>query len=244
MNKVKAKITWLGHASVAVEFDEHVVYFDPWLEQNPVCKVKLKDISKASAVCVTHGHDDHIGDSLELVRRTGATLICTPELGFYAELKGLREAKDVYALNVGGSWFASGFVITMVPAVHTSEIMGEGWVKGPIQPGAGTVGFVLAIEGGAIIYFSGDTGVFGDMAIIRDLYRPDVAILAVGGKYNMGYREAAYAVSLLLPDYVIPTHYGTFQNQPLDIEKLKAEMAIRAPGVKLVGLRPSENFEV
>jgi L-ascorbate metabolism protein UlaG (beta-lactamase superfamily) len=239
----KVKITWLGHASVSVKFNRKTIYFDPWLDGNPVCKLKLRDVKHATAVCVTHGHDDHIGDSLEIVRRTGATLICTPELGFYAESKGLKEGKEVYGLNIGGSWAGEGFRVTMVPAMHTSEIMGEGWVQGPVQPGSGAVGFVLAIEGGPTIYFSGDTGVFGDMAIIRDLYRPNVAILTVGGKYNMGYREAGYAASLLLPEYLIPTHYGTFPNQPLQISALESELAIRAPGVKLVVLQPGESFD-
>jgi L-ascorbate metabolism protein UlaG (beta-lactamase superfamily) len=239
----KAKITWLGHASVSVEFGGRTVFFDPWLDANPVCRLKLEDVSSATAVCVTHGHNDHIGDSLELVRRTGATLLCTPELGFYADSKGLKEGKEVYGLNVGGSWRGEGFTVIMVAAVHTSEIMGEGWVSGPIQPGAGTVGFVLAVDGGASIYFSGDTGVFADMAIIRDLYRPKVAILTAGGKYNMGWREAAYAAGLLLPEYLIPTHYGTFPTQSLDLERLGAETAVRAPGTRVVALEPGESFE-
>jgi L-ascorbate metabolism protein UlaG (beta-lactamase superfamily) len=239
----KAKITWLGHASVSVEFGEHVIYFDPWLDDNPACTLKRSDVKKATAICPTHGHIDHLGDSFELVRQTGATLICTPELGFYAESKGLQEGKEVYGLNTGGSWRKDSFTITMVPASHTSEIMGEGWISGPIQPGSGAIGYVLSIDDGPTIYFSGDTGVFADMPIIRDLYRPSVAIMTAGGKYNMGYREAAYAAALVLPDYFIPTHYGTFETQQLDLDKLEAEMKIRAPGVKLVRIKPGESFD-
>ena len=238
-----AKVTWLGHASASVEFNGHFIYFDPWLDDNPVCPVKRSDVKKASAVCATHGHIDHLGDSFELVRQTGAKLICTPELGFYADSKGLREGEEVYGLNTGGSWRSEGFTITMVPASHTSEIMGEGWIPGPIQPGSGAIGFILDIDDGATVYFSGDTGVFADMAIIRDLYRPNVAIMTAGGKYNMGYREAAYAASLVLPEYFIPTHYGTFDDQQLDLDKLEAEMKVRAPSVKLVRLKPGEAFE-
>ncbi|UCF92299.1 MAG: metal-dependent hydrolase [Desulfobacterales bacterium] len=238
-----AKITWLGHASAVVEFQEHVVYFDPWLDDNPVCTLKCSDVNKATAICASHGHIDHLGDSFALVRQTGATLICTPELGFYADSKGLREGQEVYGLNTGGSWRSEGFTVTMVPASHTSEIMGEGWIPGPIQPGSGAVGFVLDIDAGATVYFSGDTGVCADMPIIRDLYRPDVAIMTVGGKYNMGYREAAYAASLIWPEYLIPTHYGTFPDQQLDLDQLEAEMKVRAPGVKLVRLKPGESFE-
>ena len=238
----KTKITWLGHASVLVEFGGKAIYFDPWLDDNPAGSMKKKDVKKATAVCATHGHIDHIGDSFEIVRKTGAKLICTPELGFYADSKGLKEGKEVYGLNTGGSWKSDGFRITMVPATHTSEIMGEGWVSGPIQPGSGAVGFVLDIDNGPTIYFSGDTGVCSDMTIIRDLYRPQVAIMTVGGKYNMGYREAAYAASLIWPEYLIPTHYGTFEDQKLDLDQLEKEMEVRAPGVKLVRIKPGESF--
>lgn len=238
----KAKITWIGHASVSVEFNERVIYFDPWLDDNPVSKLTTSQVEKADVICVTHGHIDHIGDSFQLVRQTGAKLICTPELGFYAESEGLMEGEEVYGLNTGGSWHQEGFTITMVPASHTSEIMGEGWVDGPIQPGSGAVGYILDIEKGPTVYFSGDTGVCADMAIIRDLYQPEVAILTVGGKYNMGYREAAYAVSLLLPDYVIPTHHGTFPEQQLNFEDLEKEMEVRAPKAELVRINPGEHF--
>jgi len=239
----KTKITWLGHASASVEFNGHVIYFDPWLDDNPMSPIKASEVEQATAICVTHGHIDHIGDSFQLVRQTGAKLICSPELGFYADSKGLKEGEEVYGLNTGGSWQQEGFTITMVPASHTSEIMGDGWVDGPIQPGSGTVGFILDIKDGATVYFSGDTGVCADMTIIRDLYRPNVAIMPVGGKYNMGYREAAYAAGLIWPEYVIPTHYGTFDDQQLSIEKLKNDMAVRAPGVKLVTIKPGESFD-
>jgi len=237
------KITWLGHASALVEFNDHVIYFDPWLDDNPVCPINRSDVKKATAICATHGHVDHLGDSFDLVRQTGATLICTPELGFYADSKGLREGEHVYGLNTGGSWRHDGFTITMVPASHTSEIMGDGWVDGPIQPGSGAVGFILAVDNGASIYFSGDTGVCADMQIIRDLYRPNLAIMPVGGKYNMGYREAAYASALLWPEYLIATHHGTFEDQQLNLDKLEAEMKVRAPGVKLIRLKPGESFQ-
>jgi L-ascorbate metabolism protein UlaG (beta-lactamase superfamily) len=238
----KSKITWLGHASVSVEFDDHAIYFDPWLDDNPVCSVSKEDVKKATAVCASHGHIDHLGDSFDLVRQTGATLICTPELAFYADSKGLREGEEVYGLNTGGSWRHDGFTVIMVPASHTSEIMGEGWIEGPIQPGSGAIGFILDIDDGATIYFSGDTGVCADMPIIRDLYRPDVAIMTAGGKYNMGYRETAYAASLVWPEVLIPTHHGTFDNQQLDLDKLESEMNVRAPGVKLIRLKPGESY--
>lgn len=120
--------------------------------------------------------------------------------------------------------------------------MGEGWVDGPIQPGSGAFGFVVERRNGPNVYFSGDTGVCADMAIIRDLYHPDIAIMTVGGKYNMGYREAAYTSALILPEYVIPTHHGTFDDQQLNMDALENEMKVRAPKSKLVQLKPGETF--
>jgi len=231
----KTKITWLGHASIEVKSNEHVIFFDP---------LKLDEIKKANAVCVTHGHIDHLGDSVQIVKQTGAKLICSPEIAYYADGKGVKYDEASYPLNIGGSWKTNAFTITMVNAAHTSDIMGEEFQKNrTIIPGSGCCGYVLSLADGPIIYYSGDTGVFGDMAIIRDLYRPTVAIFTVGGKYNMGFREAAYAAGLVLPEYLIAIHHGTFPNQMLNLDKLAAEMAIRAPRVQLVYIQPGESFE-
>lgn len=231
----ETKITWLGHASIKVEVGDITLYFDPWIRENPVCPITIDDITHATAICVTHGHNDHIGDSLEMVKKTGAPLICTPEIGFYAAKYGIEYDVASTPLNVGGSWTADGFTITMVNAVHTAEILGAEFAKdGTVMPGAGAVGYVVEFDDAPSVYYGGDTGVFGDMALIRDLYSPEIAVLPVGGKYNMGFREAGYAAALLHPKAFVPIHFGTFPNQQLDLDRLEQEIAVRAPRVEMI----------
>ncbi len=240
----QARFTWIGHASVKVEADGKIFFFDPWLQGNPVCKMTLEDVTKADVVCVTHGHDDHIGDSLAIVKKTGAVLICSPEVGIYAHKKGIEYDKHSYPLNIGGSWTGSGCTITATNALHTSEILGDEFRQdGTVVPGSGAMGYVLSLSGGLAIYYAGDTGVFGDMALIRELYAPEVAILPVGGKYNMGIREAAFACALLQSRLFLPIHHGTFPNQQADIDRLVAEVRVRAPKAAVARWAPGESLE-
>jgi L-ascorbate metabolism protein UlaG (beta-lactamase superfamily) len=245
MGKVKAKVTWLGHASILVEAGRHRIFFDPWIAENPKCEMKLEDIKEATAICVTHGHNDHIGDSFQIVKQTGAKLICSPEIGFYAAKKGISYDEGSYPLNIGGSWRTEDFTVTMVNADHTSDILGEEFeADGTVIPGSGSSGYVLELRDGPCIYYTGDTGVFLDMAVIRELYAPDLAVCTSGGKYNMGYRETAYAAALISPTYLIPVHHGTFADQELDMEELRTAMRVRTPKVRLVTLAPGESFEL
>ena len=241
----QAKITWLGHASIKLEANGKVLYFDPWIRENPVCPITMDDITEADAICVTHGHNDHLGDSIEMVHKTDAPLICTPEIGFYADKYGIKYDVDSTPLNVGGSWAADAFTLTMVNAVHTSEILGAEFAKdGTVMPGSGAVGYVVEFKDGPVVYYGGDTGVFGDMTIIRDLYSPDVAVLPAGGKYNMGIREAGYAALLVHPKYFIPVHYDTFPNQHLDLDQLEEEIRVRAPRVQMVRWNVGDTYVI
>ena len=122
--------------------------------------------------------------------------------------------------------------------------MGEDYKKdGILTAGSGSVGYVIEFKGGPSVYYGGDTGVFGDMAIIRDLYSPDVAVLPAGGKYTMGHREAGYAAFLIQPKFFLPIHFDTFPNQKLDFSKLVAEVRVRAPRVTVVEWKPGSVFE-
>jgi len=236
------RITWLGHGSFKIETETgKIIYLDPWIEGNPACQIGLNAITKADIVCVTHGHIDHIGDSIEIVKKTGAVFIGTPELGFYARKNGVpTEGGELCPLNIGGSCIIKGVKIIMTNAVHTSDIMVS---ETNVVAGSGACGYVIVTEGNMRIYFAGDTGVFGDMRLISDLYAPHIAIMPVGGKYNMGVKEAAYAAYLVKPEIFIPMHYGTFPDQKADIEKLKELVNAWAPFTKVVALKPGESFE-
>jgi len=128
--------------------------------------------------------------------------------------------------------------------VHTTSIAGTEWrVDKTAEPDGGAVGYVLNFDSGIVIYAAGDTGIFGDMALIGQLYRPQIAILPVGGKFTMGVREAAWAASLIRSDIVIPCHYNTFPNQVANIGELKRQIEILAPPTRVVELKPGGKFE-
>ncbi|MCW4027992.1 MAG: metal-dependent hydrolase [Candidatus Bathyarchaeota archaeon] len=235
------KATWLGHGSFKLETSSgRIVYLDPWIEGNPVCPIKLADITKADIVCVTHGHIDHIGDSIRITKKTGAVFIGTPELGFFAQKSGIpEEGGEICALNIGGSCTIEGMEVIMTDAVHTSDIMVS---ETETVTGSGACGYVIVTEDNVSVYFAGDTGVFGDMRLIADLYAPQLAIVPVGGKYNMGVREAAYAAHLGRPRVFIPMHYGAFPDQEADLERLRELVRALAPATELVILKPGEPY--
>lgn len=239
---MRVRLTWLGHGSFKLETAEgRLVYLDPWIEGNPACPIALSDIDKADIVCVTHGHSDHIGDSIKIVKKFGAVLVGTPEIGFFARKNGIPdEGGDICPLNIGGSSTIRGIKVIMTNAVHTSDIMvGEA----EVVAGSGACGYVLVTGDNIRVYFAGDTGVFGDMRLIADLYEPQIAIMPVGGKYNMGVREAALAVRLVRPQVFIPMHYGTFSDQMADLEELEKLVRVSAPFTKLAILKQGESFD-
>jgi len=239
------KVKWLGHAAFKITTDESkVIYLDPWLERNPVSPVKVKDVDKADIVCVSHGHNDHIGDAIQIVKKTGAKLICSPEIGHYADSKGIKYDEDSCPLNVGGSAKIGNVTVHMTPASHTTELYGEEWInERRCLPGAGSVGYVIQTEKNVRIYFAGDTGLSVEMKMIGEVYNPHIALLPVGGKYNMGPKLASIAARWIRPEVFVPMHYNTYPAIRQDMKVLESYLKESVVGVKLFVLNPGDEFE-
>ncbi len=246
------KIKFIGHASFMFETDEgQTIYIDPWLNDNPASDLKVVDVTEADVVCVTHGHVDHLGDSIQVVKQTGAVLIGSPEIGSYAAQQGITydgapEENELYScpLNTGGSCTIGPTTFTMVQALHSTALHTAEWFDSmKYEPDGSVAGYVIRTDSGISLYDTADTGLFGDMALISQMYSPQIAILPVGGKYTMGVREAARAASLIRPEIVIPCHYDTFPNQRADIDQLREEVQFLSPGTQVIKLKPGESYE-
>jgi L-ascorbate metabolism protein UlaG (beta-lactamase superfamily) len=219
----EVEVLWLGHATTRItSVNGKVIVIDPFLKKNPKTPAQYRDLNalgKVDLILVTHGHGDHVGDLQELARLSGATVVANWEFANNMVALGILDADKVIAMNKGGTVapIGRGIKIHMVPAEHSSGIdlqgMGLEWEPGsPSQVFTGAaVGYVVELENGFKVYHTGDTGVFGDMALINKFYAPDLALVCIGGHFTMDPEGAAYAVrELIKPKQVIPIHYGTF----------------------------------
>lgn len=197
-------ITWLGHAAIRLELaDGTVSFIDPWLG-NPLCPQEHQNPERVDSVYITHGHFDHFGATLDLVSSHQPHVFAIHEIAVYLEGHG---AENVVGSNKGGTVEGPGGIRgTLVEASHSSGISGDDG----IVPGGEAAGWVLEIPGGPTVYHAGDTGLFGDMALIGELWDIDLAILPIGGHYTMGPEHAARAARMLQVPAVLPIHYGTF----------------------------------
>jgi L-ascorbate metabolism protein UlaG (beta-lactamase superfamily) len=196
-------VTWFGHSAFLFEEpDGKSVLFDPWLE-NPKAPSGIKETVKPDLILISHGHGDHLGNTIEIAQRTGAKVVSIHEIYLYLKSQGLTTATG---MNKGGTMDVDGIKVTMVDAKHSSDID----VGDKIVPGGEAAGFVIKFRNRTTVYFAGDTALFGDMKIIGDIYKPDLAMIPIGDLYTMAPREAAIACKLLRPKKIIGMHYGTF----------------------------------
>ncbi len=198
------KVMWLGHATVLVEIAGGVtILIDPFLDHNPSYPKDYSLPARIDYVLLTHAHMDHTADAIPVAKKYGATVVAIHELACYMAGKGVEKT---IGMNLGGTVSLPGVEVIMVEAKHSSSIQ-EGEAILYLGDAAG---FVLAIANGPVLYHAGDTSVFSDMNLIRELYAPEVAMLPIGGHYTMGPKEAALAVSYLKPKLILPLHWGTF----------------------------------
>ena len=190
-------ITWLGHAAFLLDINGHSVLLDPFITDNPLATVTANELNP-EMILLSHAHDDHVGDSVDIAKRSGARLLCNFEIGNWLLANGIS---DVVQLNPGGT-YQCDFLSARWTIAHHSSSFHDGTYGG--QPN----GYVINAHGKRI-YFAGDTDVFLDMQLIGDL-NIDVAILPIGGTYTMGPDEALKAVEFIRPRVVIPMHYNTF----------------------------------
>lgn len=227
-------ITWLGHSTFLIRTPGgRRLLFDPWLTDNPACPPALRRPPATDLILVTHGHHDHIGDLLTVARESGAPVVGAYELCDWAHRKGVA---NTVPMNKGGSIDIAGVRVSMTHARHSSGCLDDGQM---IYMGE-ACGYVVTLEDGLTLYYAGDTSIFGDMRLLGELYRPDIAFLPIGDRFTMGPAAAAKACELLGVRQVVPMHWGTF---PVLTGTPAALKALLPPGVQMLELAPGDTAE-
>ena len=230
------EIRWLGHSAFEIISDENLkILIDPFISNNPACPFRVEEID-ADVICVTHGHSDHFGDTMEIANRTGAIVVGNHEHSLYLAKQGF----ETMGMNIGGSIKIHDIKITMVNSHHSSDM---DFIE-EMGVGGSACGYIIQLESGTKIYHSGDTGVFGDMKdVIRDLYKPQIALLPIGDRYTMGPFEASIAAQWIDPDIIIPMHYNTFPVIEQDPEEFADRVESMNKKTKVVILEPGQIYK-
>lgn len=229
-------ITWLGHATVLVTTPTGThILIDPFIEHNPKYPKGHKLPEKIDLMLLTHGHQDHIADAPPVAKKHGPAVFGMYELIAWLQSKGLAQNQGI-GMNTGGSHRHADVTFTMTEARHSSGISdGDKTVYGG-DPG----GFVIAIDNGPVLYHAGDTALFSDMQLIRDLHHPQLAMLPIGDHYTMGPKAAAIAAKFVGAKKILPIHWGTFP--PLIGTPQALEKELTGSGVTVIHTDPGKTF--